>query len=544
MTRRLCPLGLLLVLLGNPVATHAQLTTVGAQIFVEDDIGLYGPKNQDEFGLVFATGDFDGDGAQDLATGVPYDDNAGGSYPDAGIVIVRYGVLGQGLHTGKSFDVLSQFNGGSPNPVASLDYFGVGLASGDFNGDGYDDLAVGVPRDGPDRGGAVQIHYGSSGGLDLSGSQFFTQDSAGMPDTSESDDQFGATLAAGDFDNDGYDDLAIGAYGEDIFTGFGTVDDGGAVETLYGSSVGLSTARAQYFDQNVTDMADIAEDSDLFGLRLATGDFNGDGRDDLAIGAYGEDDFRGGVQLLFGAAPGLVVTGNVFLKEGAIGLADPQVGDELGASMASGDFDHDGFDDLALGLPGREVNGSGGEVANAGEVVVLGGTEDGLNPALPAYITQAAPGLGGLAVNAFFGQGLAAGRFDREAGDDLAIGAYGLDSGHGPLEGAVAVLYGTQAVGGLSALGDQVWLQDTPGVPGVGEQGDRFGVSLASGDFDGNGFADLVIGAPYESYDVFTTAGAETILYGDWPPLPFADAFESGGAQRWGAASHCLGTCP
>ena len=96
---------------------RAQLQGVGADVFVEDDIGFYGPATNDEFGSRLASGDFDGDGVDDLATGIPLDDNANGEFQDGGLVIIRYGVRGDGLAHNVSFDVLSQFNGGSPNQI-------------------------------------------------------------------------------------------------------------------------------------------------------------------------------------------------------------------------------------------------------------------------------------------------------------------------------------------------------------------------------------------------------------------------------------------
>src|SRR5206468_7203763 len=117
-----------------------------------------------------------------------------------------------------------------------------------FNGDGKDDLAIGIPRETVDSAstgapvsvaGAVNVIYGSSKGLSATltkTNQIWTQNSGSVDDSAEVGDEFGASLAAGDFNGDGFDDLAVGVLFEDI----GSIIDAGAVNVIYGSSSGLS----------------------------------------------------------------------------------------------------------------------------------------------------------------------------------------------------------------------------------------------------------------------------------------------------------------
>ena len=114
----------------------------------------------------------------------------------------------------------------------------------DFNHDGADDLAIGAPREsvgGLVAAGAVHVLYGSARGLTGAGSQVLTQDSPGVPGTAESGDTFGAALAAGDFDHDGFADLAVGV---ELEVAGGAEGDVGGVNVLYGSAGGLTGSAA------------------------------------------------------------------------------------------------------------------------------------------------------------------------------------------------------------------------------------------------------------------------------------------------------------
>ena len=148
----------------------------------------------------------------------------------------------------------------------------------DFNGDGFEDLAIGVPGENIGtigNGGSVDVIYGSASGLSATAvpHQIFSQNSANIEDASETDDLFGWSLANGDFNNDGYSDLAIGVPGEDV----GTIVHAGAVNVIYGSSAGLSATaisagngRAdQFWTQDSANIKVGAEGFDLFGLSLA-----------------------------------------------------------------------------------------------------------------------------------------------------------------------------------------------------------------------------------------------------------------------------------
>jgi hypothetical protein len=214
-----------------------------------------------------------------------------------------------------------QDKSGIEDACESSDNFGAALAAGDFNNDGYFDLAIGVP--GEDiAAGAVNVIYGSATGLKKASDQIWTQNSAGVPGGNQSAQRFGAALSVGDYNNDGYADLAIGVPTEsesgELFSG--------AVVVLYGSAGGLAAAGSQMWDQTTTGK-DANELLDAFGSALATGDFNNDGFADLAVGSPGESigtkSKCGAIHVIFGSASGLTDSGAQFWHQNKAGIVDP-----------------------------------------------------------------------------------------------------------------------------------------------------------------------------------------------------------------------------
>jgi len=529
-----------------------------------------------------ARGDFNGDGFADLAVGVKGKDTPS-TVTNSGAVIVIYGSAAGLNPAGGAGVPASQFwsqnTTGVPDTSESGDDFGAALAAGDFNDDDFSDLAIGVPDDkvvagGRANHGQVTVIYGSPAGLttsttggvpapqrwvakDVDNGQLPAFEAETESDIPENQ-SFGSALAWGDFDGDGVGDLAIGMAAADVgVLGVTQITAGaGAVGVLYGDrNAGLSSARRQVWTLNTPGVADtdlnispVAQQGDGFGTALSAGDFDGDGRSDLAIGiperCFCHQNLRvlsaGAVEVLFGTGTGLTADGDVYFEAQFSNPAfAPGEDDELGSSLATGDFDADGRDDLVIGVPLRNLSG----LSNAGTIIVQYSTLGGLQGPHEFWHQNRIFGDDDPVFESVneagdhFGAALAGGDFDNDGYDDLAIGVpfedVYVDRGtffeNISNAGEVNILYGSGSRLSTSSRAPQIFRQSTVNIEDDAESGDLFGFSLTAWNFGRNETipnprnpsttvtlktTDLAIGVVLENIGTVADAGAVNVIYG------------------------------
>jgi hypothetical protein len=318
---------------------------------------------------------------------------------------------------------------------------GAGIASaGDVNGDGFPDLVVGA------HGAAVTyLHFGGPTVASAAPSQVFSSPTG-------AGNFFGYVLAsAGDVNGDGYADVAVGA----PLAGSGTGT--GAAYVYYGGPQGVRST------PDATLIGDDVPNRNL-GKSFAAADFNGDGYGDLVVGAslYGGAMPPGRAYFYPGSASGIASRPTLMLT-GRGG------DDRFGFSVAAIDVNGDGYPDLAVGSPPGD---------GVGEVRVYRGGPSGLS-AMPAVIT------GGAATSQLGVVVLNAGDLDRDGFSDLLVSA-GLAQDASPTERVFVFRGSANGLATVPAL-----------TLGSGTTNSRYGYGLSAGDMNGDGYIDLAIGDPY-----------------------------------------------
>lgn len=465
-------------------------------------------------GAVSAAGDLNGDGYADVAVGAPTDDNYGNDagmafvfrgsaagvdtatanllwWESAGVPGARFGerlapagdVNGDGrpdLLVGETSRVnLAQGAGGTLVIVQSLLHASSGSVvrtAGDVNGDGLSDLLVGDfnHSNGEALEGRVLVYSGVADPPSLFANWTLNQSAIDNPN-------LGWSVAAGDVNGDGYEDVLVGSPTWYNFTVGGSTNNG-LLMLYYGHATGLSPSYDWFY---------YGANNDQVGLSVATADVNGDGFADVLASAHTAAGNTGQVRVWYGSASGPSVSGP------NLNITGPDPGGYFGACIAAaGDVNGDGYPDVIVGANYAEDPVS--PLADEGRAYVFRGSAGGL-------VTTPIWARSGGQANAHLGTSVSgAGDVNGDGFADVVVGVPDFDtvdllSNPVPDGGKIIVAFGSP--GGPSTESGRLSLAPW-----------RYGAAVAgAGDVNGDGYSDVIVGAPSATNTISGEGGAQVI---------------------------------
>ena len=477
---------------------------------------------------VSGAGDINGDGLDDIIIGArnadPNGNNSGASYvvfgkSDGAIVELSTIASADADVNNNAGFVLNGVNGG----VGFLggDWSGVSVSgAGDVNGDGLDDIIVGAFLADPNGSGsgASYVVFGKTSGAIV---ELSTIDDTNNNDgfvlngVSRNDNSGFSVSGAGDVNGDGLDDLIIGAFQADGADG----DNSGASYVVFGKSDGSIVELSAIADTNnhAGFVLNGVSESDVSGRSVSgAGDINGDGLDDIIIGAFQADgtdgDDSGASYVVFGKADGSIVELSAIAdtnNDAGFVLNGAGAGDRSGHSVTrAGDVNGDGLDDIIVGAYNADPNGE-----NSGASYVLFGKSDGSVVELSSIADDAGFVIKGVDAGDQSGRSVSGGGDVNGDGlDDLIIGVYKADP-NGDRSGSSYLVFGKSDGNDVELSLVELGIDAGFVINGAIDR-DSSGRSVsAAGDVNGDGFDDLLVGADQADPNG-SQSGASYVIFG------------------------------
>ncbi|MBC7986179.1 MAG: FG-GAP repeat protein [Sphingomonadaceae bacterium] len=489
-----------------------QIYNLGA-LDADDGFKAEGAAGNDFAGFSLAVlGDMNGDGVSEFAIGAAFFDDPN-AY-NGGAVYILYGKPGGNNLADIDLANLDAEDGFIVFGAAAGDNLGRRVADvGDVDGDGFDDVALAAPGtagSGPDSGATVVFYGRAQFDASYHVDELDPEDAEVI--VAPQDQRSNTAVATIDTDPGS---LAAVAFLLGFFHETDLLDEGSVVAYIIERGFGsgpLNGGDIESASIDFTITGDAA--SDAAGCSLATADVNGDGFEDILTGAYGNDaggSNAGAAYVLFGSATGFTdtdLTGLESRPAEGFKLVGEEGGDYAGRGLANaGDFNGDGIDDIIVGAPGNEAGG-----ISAGRAYIVFGKTSGFGT-----IDLGSLGSGGFSIQGDDASDKAgydvssAGDVNGDGFDDIIVGAKGANF----YAGSAYVIFGRAA--GIGAI-DLSSLAAADGFRIDGAAGqDQAGAGISGGDINGDGFSDIMVGAPGHDGSNGSYSGAAYVIYGVAP---------------------------
>jgi hypothetical protein len=477
-TQKALRVPVLLILTGLLIIPLTQAATLSLESFAQ----FQGPSYDASVGTDIATGDLNGDGYDESILAAPSKNTIYIARGKAG----RY--RGDTILSGSSIAVWT-----GDTSLRSSGYLGGALAVGDLNADGFEDVVVADQGDDDAGGnaGAIYIIYGHAG---RTGSLDFLDGTLPKFTGEGASDAAGSAVSVGDTDGDGYDDIVVSAKGY----GYSDVDNyDGKIYLIKGQDSELTSmslldaSTATWVGENPFDHA---------GSSIAIGDINGDGLEDILTSASGNDDggdAAGAVYLIYGSSD---LSGENFLSDASmVQLTGEAMGDCLCEQLKVGDINRDGFGEILI----PSYNDDAG--VDAGAVYLIYGSSTTLSSMVLSDTSVVK--FTGEDMGDYAGKTIAVADQDGDGWSEIIIGAVGQDEAANDA-GAVYIVRGQEE------RFSSFRLSSPSAIKLLGEaENDYAANQVATGDLNGDGLADILVGASGNN-STSVDAGAVYVIYG------------------------------